>query len=133
MIYLITDTHLGHKNMLKSCNRPEHFTNLILTNCRKMVKRDDLLIHLGDVAWNESDLQRFLALPGRKILVRGNHDKKSTSYYMNAGFELVVDSMIITLHGIKVLFSHSPQYAHSADINIHGIFEGCRCDMKIFC
>lgn len=41
MIYLITDTHLGHQNMLKSCGRPEVFTNLILDNCRKMVKRDD--------------------------------------------------------------------------------------------
>ena len=27
----------------------------------------------------------------RKILVRGNHDKKSTPYYLDAGFTLVVD------------------------------------------
>lgn len=120
MIYLITDTHLGHHNMLKSCGRPEGFTNLILDNCRKMVKRDDLLIHLGDVTWNEAELMRFMKLPGRKILVRGNHDKKSTPYYMEAGFELVVDSMTMALQGIRILFSHAPQYGNTADINIHG-------------
>lgn len=78
------------------------------------------MIHLGDVAWNEAELMRFMKLPGRKILVRGNHDKKSTPYYMEAGFELVVDSMTMTLQGIRILFSHAPQYGNTADINIHG-------------
>ena len=120
MLYLITDTHLGHQNMLKSCGRPARFTNLILENCRKMVRGNDTLIHLGDVAWNEEELMRFMKLPGHKVLVRGNHDKKSTPYYMEAGFDLVVDSMTMTLQGIRVLFSHAPQYGHTADINIHG-------------
>lgn len=120
MIYLITDTHLGHKNMIQSCNRPENFTNQILKNCQKMIGKNDLLIHLGDVAWYEEAMQRFLKLPGRKILVRGNHDKKSTTHYMQAGFTLVVDEMTMTLNGMKVLFSHAPVYGHSADINIHG-------------
>lgn len=96
MIYLITDTHLGHRNMIKNCGRPERFTDIIFDNCRKIVKRDDLLIHLGDIAWNEANLQRFLKLPGRKILVRGSHDKKSTPYYLDAGFTLVVDQMAMT-------------------------------------
>jgi calcineurin-like phosphoesterase family protein len=83
MIYLITDTHLGHRKMPMLCGRPEGFTDLVIQNCRKMIREDDLLIHLGDVAWEEVQLQRFLQLPGRKILVRGNHDAKSTSYYLN--------------------------------------------------
>lgn len=120
MLYLITDTHLGHQNMLKSCSRPARFTNLILDSCRKMVRSNDMLIHLGDVAWNEEELMRFMKLPGHKVLVRGNHDKKSTPYYMEAGFDLVVDSMTMTLQGIQILFSHAPQYGHTADINIHG-------------
>ncbi|WP_432648257.1 metallophosphoesterase [Mitsuokella sp.] len=120
MIYLITDTHLGHKNMIQSCNRPENFTNQILKNCQKMIGKDDLLIHLGDVAWYQEVMQRFLKLPGRKILIRGNHDKKSTAHYMQAGFMLVVDEMTMTLNGMKVLFSRAPVFGHSADINIHG-------------
>lgn len=128
MIYLITDTHLGHRNMIKNCGRPERFTDIIFDNCRKIVKRDDLLIHLGDVAWNEANLQRFLKLPGRKILVRGNHDKKSTPYYLDAGFTLVVDQMVMTLQGVHILFSHAPQYAHTADINIHGHQHDLHCE-----
>ena len=120
MLFLITDTHLGHQNMLKSCGRPARFTNLILDSCHKMVRSNDTLIHLGDVAWNEEELMRFMKLPGHKVLVRGNHDKKSTPYYMEAGFDLVVDSMTMTLQGIQILFSHAPQYGHTADINIHG-------------
>ena len=120
MLYLITDTHLGHQNMLKSCGRPARFTNLILDSCRKMVRSNDTLIHLGDVAWNEEELMRFMKLPGHKVLVRGNHDKKSTPYYMEAGFDLVVDLMTMTLQGIRIFFSHAPQYGHTADINIHG-------------
>lgn len=42
--------------MIKNCGRPERFTDIIFDNCRKIVKRDDLLIHLGDVAWNEANL-----------------------------------------------------------------------------
>lgn len=128
MIYLITDTHLGHRNMIKNCGRPERFTDIIFDNCRKIVKRDDLLIHFGDVAWNEANLQRFLKLPGRKILVRGNHDKKSTPYYLDAGFTLVVDQMVMTLQGVHILFSHAPQYAHTADINIHGHQHDLHCE-----
>ena len=120
MLYLITDTHLGHQNMLKSCGRPARFTNLILDSCRKMVRSNDMLIHLGDVAWNEEELMRFMKLPGHKVLVRGNHDKKSTAYYMDAGFALVVDSMTMTLQGIRMLFLHASLYGHTADINIHG-------------
>ena len=120
MLYLITDTHLGHQNMLKSCSRPARFTNLIFDNCRKMVKSEGTLIHLGDVAWNAEELMRFMKLLGRKILVRGNHDKKSTAYYMDAGFALVVDSVTMTLQGIRILFLHAPLYGHTADINIHG-------------
>lgn len=120
MLYLITDTYLGHQNMLKSCGRPARFTNLILDNCRKMVRSNDTLIHLGDVVWNEEELMRFMKLPGHKVLVRGNHDKKSTPYYMEAGFDLVVDSMMMTLQGIQILFLYVPQYGHTADINIHG-------------
>lgn len=114
--------------MIKSCGRPERFTDIIFDNCRKIVKRDDLLIHLGDVAWNEANLQRFLKLPGRKILVRGNHDKKSTPYYLDAGFTLVVDQMVMTLQGVHILFSHAPQYAHTADINIHGHQHDLHCE-----
>ena len=32
MLYLITDTHLGHENMKRLCGRPDDFTEQIFAN-----------------------------------------------------------------------------------------------------
>lgn len=36
MIYLITDTHLGHENIKKYCNRPDNFEKLIENNWKNI-------------------------------------------------------------------------------------------------
>lgn len=120
MLYVITDTHLGHKNMMRSCGRPEGFTNLIIKNCQKKLKPQDTLIHLGDITWERPAFERFMEIPCTKILIRGNHDKMTPEQYMDAGFLFVAEEMTLDLHGIRVLFSHRPKYGHNADINIHG-------------
>ena len=120
MLWLITDTHIGHRNIIKYCDRPNNCDRMILENWKKLVKSTDTVIHLGDVAWSDEHLQKVLKLPGKKILVKGNHDNKSTFYYMDAGFTLVVSSMLMSLNGMNVLFSHQPIFDHTADINIHG-------------
>lgn len=49
-------------------------------NCRKKIKEDDTIVITGDHSWGrnlsecEQDLAFIEALPGRKILLRGNHD-----------------------------------------------------------
>lgn len=120
MIYLITDTHLGHRAMINACGRPENFSSLICKNWAKNVKKSDTVIHLGDVSWTEDYLVKLLKLPGRKILVNGNHDKKSSAEYMAMGFELSVDELVMNFDGIRILFTHKPKLWHDADINIHG-------------
>ncbi len=48
--------------------------------CRRLVKPEDTLVLTGDHSWGhslrecEEDLKYIEALPGRKILLRGNHD-----------------------------------------------------------
>ena len=74
MLYVITDTHLGHRAMCHSCGRPENFSEQICHNWQNMVNPADTVIHLGDIAWDEQWLHRLMRLPGRKILVRGNHE-----------------------------------------------------------
>ena len=50
-------------------------------NCRSLIKPDDTLVLMGDHSWGkrlsecEQDLAYISALPGRKILLRGNHDE----------------------------------------------------------
>ncbi len=52
----------------------------IETNCRKMIGPEDTLVITGDHSWGRKldecreDLAFIEGLPGRKILLRGNHD-----------------------------------------------------------
>lgn len=121
-IWLTTDTHFGHANMVKLCHRPEDFEKRIIDNWYQVVRPEDIVIHLGDVTWHVKDyLDDVVAkLPGKKILVRGNHDEKSLMYYMKHGFDLAVDSLSMKYRGLDILFTHEPKIFHEHDINIHG-------------
>lgn len=121
-IWLTTDTHFGHANMVKLCHRPADFEKRIIDNWYQVVRPEDIVIHLGDVTWHVKDyLDNVVAkLPGKKILVRGNHDEKSLMYYMKHGFDLAVDSLSMKYRGLDILFTHEPKIFHEHDINIHG-------------
>lgn len=108
--------------MLHSCGRPDNFSEMILQKWSAAVSEKDTVIHLGDVAWTTEYLYKLLRLPGKKILIRGNHDDKSNISYMELGFDFSADSLMMNLDGTRVLFSHAPVYWHDADINIHGHF-----------
>lgn len=81
-IWVISDTHFGHRNIIEYCDRPFKTTMLmnmaIRDNWNSVVKDGDIVYHLGDVymGWNEpQDIGQFLAsLNGRKRLILGNHD-----------------------------------------------------------
>lgn len=121
MMYLITDTHIGHLRLERTGQRPVGFSELIIRHWRETVHEDDMVIHLGDVAFhNETQLERILELPGHKILVRGNHNTKSLEQYMERGFQFACDAFVMRMEGIRILFSHHPVAQHTADINIHG-------------
>lgn len=100
MIYLICDTHLGHENIKQYCNRPDNFEQLIEANWQQTVTDYDTVIHLGDIALNRSNGDALVAKlggwKGRKILVRGNHDKQSDEFYMAHGFTLVVADLTLS-------------------------------------
>lgn len=69
MLYVIPDTHLGHRAMCYSCGRPLDFSEQICRNWQEIVEPEDTVIHLGDVAWDARWLHRMMRLPGSKILV----------------------------------------------------------------
>lgn len=124
-IYLITDTHLGHAKMLDYEARPVDFENRILYHL-KILKKDDILIHLGDVCiggdahWHEAFFKQMPPMV-RSFLVKGNHDGKSNSWYYEYGWNFVCDSFTWDVYGKRILFSHIPQKdVGQYDINIHG-------------
>jgi calcineurin-like phosphoesterase family protein len=122
--WIITDTHFGHANMVQYCGRPEDFSNTIFNNLFKMIQPNDLLIHLGDICIGNDSLwhERLSVIDCKKVLVRGNHDKKSDNWYMTHGWDFVCDNFSTTFLGKKILFSHMPRPVQLYDFNIHGHF-----------
>ena len=84
---------------------------------------DCTLIFLGDFCiGNDAEWHRelFLGRKFKKILVRGNHDRKSASFYTSHGWDFVCDSFSLAIYGRKILFSHTPQPIVGHNCNIHG-------------
>ena len=121
--WITTDTHFYHENMVNLCHRPVDFHNIIVNNWLNQVNKEDLVIHLGDVSFsNDLVVDR---LPGRKILIKGNHDKKSYSYYMSHGFDFCCETFTLNYAGLDIVFSHKPLIFHEHDVNIHGHLHDC--------
>ena len=83
-IWAIGDLHLSGdpptKPMDKFGEHWHHHREQVFANWRTAVAEDDLVLVCGDFSWAISlpealpDLQAVAALPGRKVLLRGNHD-----------------------------------------------------------
>ena len=127
-IWFIGDTHLGHTNILKFLKedgfplRPFKSTwemeGVIFERWCEVVKPEDTVYHLGDVAFTQDALFRMRTLPGKKQLIRGNHDGFSMNTYLD-----VFDNV----YGVKTVdrywLSHVPMHTCSigrAKLNIHG-------------
>ena len=124
--WIISDTHFGHKNIIRFCNRPFNHEDVILRNWRESVQGGDLILHLGDVAFgNKREIyswaEEIKYLPGRKLLIKGNHDHSSSMKVYKGIFE-IIDPFIQEFSGVKFYFSHYPDHPTTEywDINIHG-------------
>ena len=80
-VFFTSDTHFGHKNILKYCNRPfnsiEEMNEKIIENWNNKVGKNDKVFFLGDFMMSQNpDKAKELInkLNGKKYLVFGNHD-----------------------------------------------------------
>jgi calcineurin-like phosphoesterase family protein len=80
-IWVISDTHFYHDNIIKYCGRPfsnaKEMNEYIVEMWNSTVKDGDKVYHLGDVYMgnHEGQVERLLSsLKGQKRLVLGNHD-----------------------------------------------------------
>ena len=124
-IWLTTDTHLGHKQLIEY-GRPADFEEKIKRGLINSVHREDLLIHLGDVCiGNDIENNNWFKqnLRCKTYLLKGNHDKKSIAWYMDNGWDVVAERLDIQMFGKRICFSHTPvAWDGYFDINIHGHF-----------
>src|SRR5574343_1568721 len=79
-IFVTSDTHFHHSNIIKYCNRPFSSTaemdETLVQNWNSVVKPEDKVYHLGDVYFplKERSDWLFSRLNGSKRLILGNHD-----------------------------------------------------------
>ena len=84
-LYAIGDLHLHFQSELKARNQIEdkiwqNHEQMFKENCQRILTAEDTLVLVGDHSWGrnldecQKDLEYIMALPGRKILLRGNHD-----------------------------------------------------------
>lgn len=122
-MWIIADTHFNHKNIIEYCHRPLDFEERIFKSLNKVLQ-DDILIHLGDVCVGQDEAVHEKlkhCLKCRRFLVKGNHDKKTNSWYLSHGWDFVCESFTDRYFGQKIMFSHKPkQLEKYVDLNIHG-------------
>lgn len=80
-IFVTSDLHFGHANIIKYENRPykdiEEMDNDLIEKWNGTVKQKDLVYILGDFSWYKGEKTNEILerLSGKKILVIGNHDE----------------------------------------------------------
>jgi len=126
MIYIISDTHFNHKNIIDYSHRPfnsvEDMNAQMINNWNKVVSNKDTIYHLGDFSWGNKEFVSSIVskLNGEKILIKGNHDKHSAKWYRECGFDTVVNGGIILDE--FYLLSHRPMFMTDdmPYVNLHG-------------
>lgn len=102
-IWVWSDLHLGHANIIKYSQRPMYSVDQMdshLLDAAQIVPNDDFLLFGGDLALSEeSAIRDWLELcPGRKLLILGNHDKGLVGNLWNElGFEAASPCLAHTL------------------------------------
>lgn len=110
-IYAISDLHLSYgvdKPMNVFGKVWENYEKKIEQNWKETVKEDDIVIIAGDISWginlNEAlpDFKFIDSLPGKKIIMRGNHD-----YYFSTKTKLELFLKENNLTTISVLHNNA--------------------------
>jgi len=82
-LFVIADLHLSssvNKSMTAFGKRWNNYTQRIRSNWEKLVSENDTVIVPGDISWGinlseaKEDFKLIDSLPGRKIVLKGNHD-----------------------------------------------------------
>lgn len=134
-MYLTSDQHYGHKNVIKYCRRPFainmddatmdevlHMNEVMVANYNQTVGQDGYCLHVGDfsLALNHVDVYGPRLL-GKKELVPGNHDwchsvhskkkqktQQAMNCFINAGFMVMPETIILEHDGFKIKVCHLP-------------------------
>lgn len=134
-VWITSDLHFMHTNIIGYCDRPffnvDSMTDALMATLQK-VPKDELIIFGGDMAMGnyQKAVELIRRLPGRKILIAGNHDLTRDGICKLALekdlFEAVVPFLAwLGYQGRLVVVSHYPilvpeTYKNTPVLNYHG-------------
>lgn len=137
-IWVTSDTHAGHANMLKFTNpdgslcRPgfrdvKHMDEMMVDNWNSVVHPQAKIYHCGDVAMSNSAFRDFVPrLHGKKRLLLGNHDVLDMGVYMKHFQKIAVWRQFVD-NDVAIVLTHVPIHRGSflyrfenACANVHG-------------
>lgn len=113
-IWFTADSHIGHRNIIKYCQRPfsdvEEMNKTLISNWNKVVGINDYVFHLGDFSVGGAAEWTSLldSLNGRIFLVLGNHDMNNVDQGFMRRFEDVSMQMLISIGKQRVYLNHYP-------------------------
>ena len=141
-IFFIADTHFGHEKIIKLCNRPfenlQDMQNQLIQKWNNKVSNEDTVYILGDFCFKMSKqdaIQILNILNGKKVLIKGNHDKYVGQRDFDECFEKICDIVQINEDKLQMVLCHYPiiDYAgmyYGAKMiygHIHNKFSTLRC------
>lgn len=100
-LYAIADLHLslGTSKPMDIFPGWDNYVNRVKENWLKIVKDEDTVVIAGDISWamkleeTKNDFEFLHSLPGKKLLLKGNHDywwstkTKINNYLLENGFD----------------------------------------------
>lgn len=106
-IYLISDLHLDHTNIIKYCNRPfasiEEMNQTIVNNWNKTINDHGTVYFLGDMAFGRGSRKAsywLTQLKGKIVFIEGNHEE--------TGKVQAHERLILKYNGGEFLLIHDP-------------------------
>lgn len=94
--------------------------DFLVKKWNSVVSPNDTVIHLGDVAVDMDGYKYVTLLNGNIHLVRGNHDQRYSTEFLNAYFETVRDDMIVEVDDLTLYLNHFPLNARPDLFNLVG-------------
>ena len=126
--FFASDHHFGHEGILtfknydgtqvRTFDSIEHMNEHMIERHNSVVKPEDKVYFLGDVAMSHRHLHYLGRMNGEKVLIKGNHDTGKLSQYAPY-FKDIRGSHQFS----GVVMTHIPLHPHCLDrwkLNIHG-------------
>lgn len=133
-IWLTSDTHFGHRAILKYCQESRPFGSVtemdeaIIERWNDWVKPRDAVYHMGDLSFHNAERTMTILnrLNGKIFLVKGNHDKNLS--VIGSRFEWVKDYFHHKLNKRSMIMCHFAfevwDKSHRGAMHVHGHSHG---------